>query len=283
MVPVLKVASICICVLFTASCARQGIQVFYTANDQLELKDDQWLHENDSVAVLYNFYGSGGSMSFVIFNKSNKPLFINWKNSALILNGQKMQYWSDAVEFSGSATTKSTSSTRTVMDFDWAWVTQSRASSSIASVTTGSMVRNEMISSLPPQSYIGLKKYRLIPELLDFSGSSVVEIEVSKPDRPAAKEQILQMTFSKQNSPALFRNFLQLSFSEEMKDVFYIDDEFWVNQAHDMRYRQFQGKMTPGQSAGERIYSMPYKKRSSFYWRYVGGDRGFEPKPVGEN
>lgn len=280
---VLRFASICICALFAVGCARHGIQVFNTANDQLELRDDQWVHENDTVAVLYGFYGSGGHMSFAILNKSPRPLYINWKTSALVLNGQRMQYWTDATRVSGSASTRTVSSTFSVTDSDWAWIARSVTSIRSESHFEGVMARDEMVTSLPPQSYIGFIRYRLASDIIASSGRGVIEKEESNPKRPLRKEKVKMMAFSKQDSPVRFRNFLQLSFSEEMSDAFYVDDEFWVNVVLDMSYRHFQGEFKPAYPGGRKYYAMPFKKRSSFYLRYVGGDQGFRPKLLDED
>jgi hypothetical protein len=34
-------------------------------------------------------------MSFYFYNKLNKPIYIDWKNSSFIYNGNKLDYWID--------------------------------------------------------------------------------------------------------------------------------------------------------------------------------------------
>ena len=40
-------------------------------------KELSW--ENDTVNVTYKFSGEGGLMTINVFNKTNQPLYVNWK------------------------------------------------------------------------------------------------------------------------------------------------------------------------------------------------------------
>jgi len=51
--------------------------------------------------LTYNFHGEGGPVSMTIHNKMDKPLFVNWKKSALIRDGQAYSFFDNHVGFSG--------------------------------------------------------------------------------------------------------------------------------------------------------------------------------------
>jgi hypothetical protein len=46
--------------------------------------------------------------------------------------------------------------------------------------------------------------------------------------------------FDKEKTPLAFRNFLTFSFSEDMKDEFYVDNEFYVSKITDMVFQHFE-------------------------------------------
>lgn len=52
-------------------------------------------YENDSLKVIYDFWGKRGVMRFAIQNKSETPFYINWDQSKFIRNGKLFPYWSD--------------------------------------------------------------------------------------------------------------------------------------------------------------------------------------------
>jgi len=256
-------------VLLFFGCAERRVEVYHAASHECAKEEDQWVFENDTVMLRYSFWSSGGSMSFVIYNKATKPIFINWKNSALILNDQKMHYWSDAVKFSGSSSGVSATKTTSVTDFDWAWVTRSRSESAMATVTSGAMVKDEMITSLPPKSYIGFRRYQLLKDIVDVDSPNTDARLVSAPGKPGRTETIRMMRYNENSSPARYRNFLQLSFEEDMRTVFYIDNAFWLSEVEDMSNGVFLGDVIAIESDRTRVYEKAYRRRSSFYRRYT--------------
>ena len=57
----------------------------------------QCVFDNDTVRIVYNFWGSGGVFAFSVFNKLPVPIFIDWKHSTFITGGTTHPYWSDRV------------------------------------------------------------------------------------------------------------------------------------------------------------------------------------------
>jgi hypothetical protein len=58
-------------------------------------RDSVYVFENDTVRITYDFWFQKGQMKFSIYNKLNVPLFIDWKNSALIINDHTIPYYKD--------------------------------------------------------------------------------------------------------------------------------------------------------------------------------------------
>ena len=259
--------------LLFAGCVQQRIAIYETNGANLNQQDGQWVFENDTVMVRYSFWTEGGKLSFAVYNKTSKPLFIDWKNSALVLNDKKVEYWNDAARTTTSSSTIGITSSRSRSapsnSFDWSWITRSNTLGASLAVSDGVMVKDERITSLPPRTYIGVNKYAILSTRLDHS--TLAPRTVSEPDanRPEKMEMVEQVDFSANTSPIRFRNFLAFSFTEEMRDPFYTDDSFWLSGIMDMTYVHYQGKYLGKDGDGYAKYEKPYRTPSRFYWRYT--------------
>ena len=82
---------------FTYEYLRVDSPVMTTNN----VKDLVW--ENDTVRLTYSFHGKNGPMKLCIYNKTGKPLFIDWKRSALIRDQQSVSLFDSRMDWSGNA------------------------------------------------------------------------------------------------------------------------------------------------------------------------------------
>jgi len=214
-------------------------------------------------------------MSFAIYNKTNRQLYVDWKNSSLILNDQKLEYWIDMTHTSTTMTSKSRS-VRTYSAqpdaFNWSYVIGSMTSTQGTAVSEGSMVRDERITSIPPHAYIGLAKYELMNHILELDTARSEKFKEVRNDHsidhPNSTTVVTRQRYLPNESPLRFRNYLMVSFSEDMKEPFQTDNAFWLSDVCDMDYRHFHGKRIGVDTRNYPIYAKPYKKRSAFYQRY---------------
>src|SRR5882757_9786989 len=63
-------------------------------------KEFSW--QNDTLRLTYNFHGEGGPVSLTVFNKTDKPLYVNWKKSALIRDSQAISLFKSNVQIGGN-------------------------------------------------------------------------------------------------------------------------------------------------------------------------------------
>ncbi len=61
-----------------------------------------FLLDGDSLRISYSFKGQDAPMKITIFNKMHKPLYVDWANSALVVNDIAYSY-SDNLNFSGNS------------------------------------------------------------------------------------------------------------------------------------------------------------------------------------
>ncbi len=96
---------------------------------------NQYIYEDDTLKITYDFWARKGKMSFSIYNKLSVPVFIDWKNSALIINDNKHTYWQEKEIRKGHSTY---------------YITSIGSASTENSIS----VKEERISSMPPRSKI---------------------------------------------------------------------------------------------------------------------------------
>jgi len=76
---------------------------YVTLNSPEVPKNDkkEFSFENDSMRLTYNFHGEGGPIAMTVYNKMDKSLFVNWKKSFLIHDGQAVCLFNNRVEVNG--------------------------------------------------------------------------------------------------------------------------------------------------------------------------------------
>lgn len=78
--------------IFVYGC-KTYVQVFDTKAKNIKVENEFYVFENDSLKITYSFWAKNGLMTFGIYNKLNKPLYIDWKKSSYIDNSVKLNYW----------------------------------------------------------------------------------------------------------------------------------------------------------------------------------------------
>ena len=263
-------SSIIFCfVIFISSCATQYIQLFTTASESAVLKDDYFVFENDTVKITYQFWGDRGILSFELFNKLDKPIYIDWKNSSYIFNDVKMNYWADEQLTTSIAVygnflyTGPLIKPNPLIDYG-------------VEVSSSVSVKPERVTFIPPKSKIYKSSFYLVP-YLKYSVDSVHAKSslVSRRDKPKKKTKIFEENFELNNSPIVFRNFIAIMFSESSKDFDdqtknykYIDNQFYVSYVIQEDIRHFWGKVTGTNSSGNFNYEKPEKKPTKFYLEF---------------
>jgi hypothetical protein len=143
-------------ILLFTSCTKSFIQVFDTTSTNPLISKNENIFENDSIKITYSFWASNGVMSFSIYNKLNKPIYIDWKNSSLILNDLKLDYWIDELQ------TNQTSYYREYFYLGpllspFVFVNEGKQES------TSTSVKPERITFIPPKSFTTKSQFYLFP------------------------------------------------------------------------------------------------------------------------
>lgn len=266
--------------LFLSSCSPYVKLLETEASGTTKSADKYIAFENDSIKVTYNLWDNGGVMYYVVYNKLDVPLYVDWKKSGYVVNDIKYNYWQD----------------RTVSE-----VTQSATLIPGTKIVTylpkTVTIADERITFIPPKSQISIPfTYPLI------SGDASLQYDISNNDKKikvqtvdlrhdktatkqkvdktwkgSGKTTVFEKTFTRENSPFTFRNFMTYSTTESFQREGYVNTSFAVVKMTEMKAKQFYGKGTPGViivkkgkkakpvKVKTKFWSYPYKSSDSFY------------------
>ncbi len=80
-------------VMLFSSCKSTYFQVYDVKSNAMQQQDNSLVYENGDMKVMYNLWADGGSMSFIVQNKTDRDLFLNMGQSFLIYNGEASDYF----------------------------------------------------------------------------------------------------------------------------------------------------------------------------------------------
>ncbi|HWK07061.1 MAG TPA: hypothetical protein VNS58_25685 [Puia sp.] len=244
-------------ILMCASCSKYT-QIFQTKPATPGITSGDLLYfENDTVKITYSFWHKNGTLAFSIYNKLNIPIYIDWKKSSLVKDGQKFNYWSE------ETITKKINkrADRFYMSYgDYELLGVSSGSSEGISHSR----KPERITFLAPHSNLIKIKFALYPFTDDKLNNNAI---AGSMDNPISKKPvaITYKEFKESNSPLSFRNFLTISTSEKFENEVYIDNGFYVSRISQMKKDNFSGKELYDKGSNKMVYEMPFRSAALFF------------------
>jgi len=191
-----------IIVVLFSSCSK--FQYYTLSADNLSKNEKQeFIAENDTCRIIYNFYGQKGPIHISIYNKTNKPLQIDWKRSAVIFGDEAVSYFTSDSKIDG------------VIE-----KTFYKSSYSSISATVSSP---EAIQFLPPRTSVGKQNLFIQTKpgknITAESRRDIIEMKT-------AIKKVNKYHFDKNNSPISFRSYI--TFIMDDNSSFSVDHSFYV-------------------------------------------------------
>lgn len=247
--------------LLLSSCSVRTIyQVVNTKSDNL---NSEYVFENEDVKCSYDLWNTDGGApySFKLFNKSDKPIYLDWSKSSFIVNGASYDYYQETTVTESKTVAKSASS---IFKNNQAL----SANSSTIQMSATQSYKQKKVQYIPAQSFV---EYRLNSSMLRMLSGCDYKLK--------GTEKIKEFSFEKNNTPYVFRNHLSYAFSENATEQKVIDSEFWVNQMYLMNEKTFMGDKKVLETCDKKLlttptytYSYPYKKKNSYF--FSKGEKG---------
>ena len=263
-------------------------QLFKTTGVNLKESPNNYTFENDTVRIVYSFWAEKGIMAFRVFNKTDKPLYIDWKKSTYISNGLKYNYYEDKIDVTTNWSnislsevnrfttitgyinstlnlTAETIKTRNITTTDINGETtnsiegRSSSTQNSAIYSTGSsnssVKKIERITFSPPKTYFDrYSNYLTNSYYTDWKSGGYTQVKETRNDNPKYQTTVSSKKFTANTSPLNFRNFLTFSFKEDFSSEFFVDNEFYVKEVIAM----------------DKRHIFKYTKRDDFDWIYDG-------------
>lgn len=221
-----------------------------------ELADNNYVFQDSLVKITYDFYSPNGVINFKIYNKSNAPIFIDWKNSLFIKSvSEKYNYWTDEAKIEGTLHSSSSSLVEGIYS----------GSGSI----NGNVKKDERITFLPPNTEIIVGKYKISnSKKFICQGTEQILLEDYSWKKSLKQIKIKDYKYSIDNTPINFRNYLTISKTEDFTQPLYYDFGFWISNIKEMKAPQLVGDsfyQTYVDSISNTSNYHPYKKVNRFF------------------
>lgn len=188
----------------------------YITLDSAEVtKDDSknFTWENDTLRLVYSYYGPGGPLWMSITNKLDKPMYINWKKSAIIYEGKSVSLYSGNVRMTGS--------------FDVSRVYNSTSGSLASSFNVP-----EGMDFIPPASHIDKSVQVYATDRLVYKNklTSKPQILKAKSSTGPSSYTYTQYSFDQASSPMHFSNYLTFVLGSNNATEISVSHSFYIQK-----------------------------------------------------
>lgn len=223
-------------VVVLSSCSVVQIYQVKPTTDAISQQGQYYVYENDTVKVTYSFWNDKGLLSYTFYNKLNIPIYIDWKKSCFIRNGEKLDYWKDEVKTTAVSHTQGTS-------YLFSGYYNLLSGTSSTSVINGNQIKPERVIFIAPKSSITNVRFHLNlnPASKLPAASATVINNPSDNKSVSAKQQ----DYSQDNTSVSFRNFITISTTENFEKEYYIDNSFYVSNIVQISTKDFDTDKQP--------------------------------------
>lgn len=208
-------------ILLVSSCNTLVYQVYEVKSNGLEQRDNALVYENADCKISYNLWSEDGNAGFIMYNKTDKNIFVNKKETFFIKNGLANNYYKNREYSSHVATAYAASNSyfplTSFSPFIYAVPTDITNSKKLT-VSRTVTEKEEAVICIPPHSWKFISEYYVYP--------SVVKTCNSRTDCPKTSAEV--QSFGLNDSPVKFSNRIAYSFDANGNNPQYIDNNFYI-------------------------------------------------------
>ncbi|GAB2524394.1 hypothetical protein GCM10027085_13360 [Spirosoma aerophilum] len=213
--------------------AQSTYQVASMQSDQVKLVENDFVYENDHLKVIYNLWEEGGRMRFMLYNKTDQPIYIDWSKSFIERNGFVTVY-SRLAE-----TARNSSADVGQYIYQKAEVQPLRRTA-----------RTNPIAKVPPHTYVAIADFLIN--------------HVQEQTYPLGEVY----TYTKGNSPLQVEHRLAYSSDKSLADTLIISNSFWAESIHTLgrdELSRLYGSLQFGKpNALYALHRQPYEPISNY-------------------
>jgi len=212
-----KLTLIILIVSAMSSCKSYMISTVSSNNASKDDTSGAFFVENDSVKISYSFTGENSPLTVAVFNKLNEPVYVNWEQSAVILDNKAYSFVEDKLAIEGTSSSTSLkynrqSDTYTYGDF------------------SGTVNLSKNAGFLPPKSQVSRTIYALSAINTFKLDQSGFEKKVMNFNEGSGVIHVRQANYTASESPIQFRCFVTLhTIQDGRPKPFTFEQSFWVS------------------------------------------------------
>jgi len=295
-------------ILFSMISCQKTFYQFYKVSsiDDFSKTNKTLVFEDDNCKVLYDFWGEGGNVGFVFYNKTNENIYVNMKESFFINNGIAHDYFQNRTFMNSQSFSTSISYSNTAM-YSYAGLNAIglNASKSISGYNYQGFKQTNSISagivSALAVAFGGAVTETTTRGKTVSSGTSYTEMDIicvpSKTakviseykitealyrncdlDRYPSKRQIRTLAFSNNQSPLVFSNKIAYTVGKS-ENLLTFENKFFVSKITNYpknaiiikKYDEFCGEKSDTKNEYFKNYSP-----DNFYVTYYKGNDKFK-------
>lgn len=197
---------------------------------------NEFIVENDSLELSYNFNGKDGPVKIMIRNKLQQPMYVDWKRSALIINGKAVSYAPNKVPIEGAIATS---------NYSWSkeW------SSSYGNLSATAQLPSDA-AFIPPQTYVTQQLIGITNQALEQLPDSIFS-KKNIPSMGDGYETIKQAFFTAESSPLVFKSYITMMIGDSLPKPVIYQHNFYVSELMKMSNSP---ELLNGDKRGDRFY-----------------------------
>lgn len=252
---------------FICACAPSSYyQLYKVSTEGLEQKSNLLTFENEDCIVSYNLWGENGDLSFMLYNKTDKDMFVVMPQSFFIKNDIAYDYYTNAVHTSrnvwqtGQSATLASSNVNILGNSAYGRAT---TYAQAATAENSTITTEKTVICIPP---------RAAKIFMGFNLITTAHKDCDDYDFNYPKKVSDIITYTKEDSPWRFRNRLTYTFGQENENYKHIDNVLWVSYLQNYYYTEMQEqiKVTPCELSYTTFQTIILNKApNAFYNKYT--------------
>ena len=219
-------------------------------------KQNEFVVENDSFRLVYNFRGLDVPINIRVENKLQQPITIDWRQSALIVNDRAISYVASTVPINGSVNGTS---------FQW-----SKDFASTSGNLSATAILPSQMDFIPPKAYVTKNPLGVTNQFYSIPEGDFHKVPVLMFDGTTRK--VNMATYTRDNSPLQFKSYITVLLGDAnapdkkvtYEHSFYIEEFMEVGMAPE--YIQFINNQE-----GNRAYVRQTSGFANVGWGVVAG------------
>ena len=261
--------TMCVAVSALTSCSDSvWYQVYDVKSSDVIKENNVFKFENEDCRITYNMWSDGGNVSYLVYNKTDRNLFLVMPKSFFIVNGVANDYYSESTYLNTVTSSMASSAQVSIGGFInnrlWYPTAVSRGYSVSGGVASsrGVETKEPRLICVPPASSKFIRGFNICDKV--YKDCEEVRFNYPKKTSP-------EVHYTEATTPLSFRNLIAYTFDDDEKDIHYLDHSFWMSSLQNYSYKSAVSKekveeCESNQATKQKMFTMAAPDK--FYNRY---------------